>query len=73
MKGVGDPDGATARVLKTNSGDFIFDRWSWKADFHGAAGNTDAVGVVCDIVCRRRVRRRDTENEAMAAIVSAIQ
>lgn len=57
--GVGDLEGAGWRDVKTNSGESICERCSWKVDFHGVGGTVRWV-VVVDMVEtreRRRVRR----------------
>lgn len=47
----------------------MLDRCWLNSDFHGAGGNTEPVGAVADIVCRRRVRR-GTVLEAMIAAMN---
>ena len=43
--------------------------WLLKSCFHGAGGSADAEGVVCDIVRRKRERRRAGMREAMVAVL----
>lgn len=65
--GVGELEGAGCRDVKTNSGESILDRCSWKVDFHGVGG-TVRWAVVVDMV-ERRARRRGRRGLLRGAMV----